>query len=73
MPRSYPMLAFVARHGRTGAWLAALLCATVSLGLAWWGQPLAAGLALVLAPVAWALLRTLAEMIEVVTETLLPR
>ena len=73
MPKTYPILVFVARHGRIGAWLGGGLCGALAALLAPWGLPGAMLLGPLAGAAAWAALRLLAELIEVVAETLLPR
>ncbi len=73
MPKTYPVLVLVARHGRNGAWLGGSLCGALAALLAPWGLPGAVLLGLLAGAATWAALRLVAELVEVVSETLLPR
>ncbi len=72
--KTYPAIALAARHGRRAAigigvlvLLASLVAATKQGGIVPFVWALVAGIA------AWALARLLAELIEVIADTLLPR
>jgi hypothetical protein len=74
MPKTYPAVLFMANRGRRLALAVGVVVALVAAALfATTGQiPLFAG-GCVLALVVWAALRLMAEIVEVIAETLLPR
>lgn len=74
MPKKYPAVLLVARYGRRLAIAVGAVIAIAAVVALLLGQPLAAAAAGIIAAVAvWGLLRLLAEIVEVVAETLLPR
>ena len=74
MPKTYPAVLLVARHGRRLAIAVGAVIAIAAVVALLLGQPVAAAAAGLIAAVAvWGLLRLLAEIVEVVAETLLPR
>ena len=71
---TYPLIRFVCRHGRKVAFLTALLSLMAALLVAYQLQSMLALLVGALGSlVLGALLRLLAEVIEVVADALLPR
>lgn len=70
----YPMLRFVVRHG---TWLAyaisiCVVIAVIAAGLALGAGP-AAGLGVVSGVVVFAVVRTLVELVQLITDMLLPK
>ncbi len=74
MPKTYPAVQLVARHGRQLAIAVSAVIAIASVtALLFQGAVIVAIAGLVAAVAVWGFLRLLAEMVEVVAETLLPR
>ena len=74
MVKTYPAVTLMASHGRRIALAAGVLVALIALGLLLVGAtPLSVVVGLGIAAVVWAGLRLMAELVEVVAETLLPR
>jgi hypothetical protein len=72
--KTYPAVLFVAARGRSIAVVIGLLAALASVGLYAAGAgPAALLFGLPLAGLTWAAMRLVAEIVEVVAETLLPR
>jgi hypothetical protein len=71
---TYPAILFTARHGRRIAVAVAALIAIAGLGASYYCEsPLTAAVSVAGAIGAWAALRVLSELIEVIVDTLLPR
>ena len=71
---TYPAILFTARHGRRVAFAVAALVALVGLTASYFcGSMIGAAASLAGAIATWAVLRVLAELIEVIADTLLPR
>ena len=74
MTNKYPAVLFVARYGRRLALVVGVVIASAALVALIFGQPtVVAAAGLIAAAAFWGLLRLLAEIVEVVAETLLPR
>ena len=74
MPKTYPAVQIVARHGRQIAIVVGGLIAVVAvMALLFQGSVTVCIAGFVAAVAVWGFLRLLAEIVEVVAETLLPR
>ena len=74
MPKTYPAVQLVARHGRQLALVVGAVVAIAAVMALLFQGAVTVGIAgLVAAAAVWGFLRLLAEMVEVVAETLLPR
>ncbi len=72
--KTYPAIALVARHGRRAAIPIGVLVSLIALISAWnAGGVLPLALASAAGVIAWAIARLLAELVEVIADTLLPR
>ncbi|MFN0303890.1 MAG: hypothetical protein ACKVQU_26460 [Burkholderiales bacterium] len=72
--KTYPAIALVARHGRRAAIAIGVLALVWGLASAWReGGLLPLAYAIVASVVAWGIARLLAELVEVIADTLLPR
>jgi hypothetical protein len=72
--KTYPMINFMVRYGRPFAILAAVVVFAGGFAKYWRAtEPLWLGIGIVGGIGAWVLLRSLAELIEVVADTLMPR
>lgn len=74
MVKRYPLLEIVSAHGRKAAAIGAALALVVAagLGVIGVGAPLVIAAALA-APVLYVALRLVAEIVEVIADTLMPR
>lgn len=72
--KRYPFIEFVALHGRRLALALSALAVLLAIALLVWGNSLAGGIsALIGAVLLYPLVRLLAELIEVISDTLMPR
>lgn len=72
--KTYPAITLVARHGRRAAIAFGVLVFLIGFVSAWnAGGVLPLVMAAVAGVVAWAIARLLAELVEVIADTLLPR
>lgn len=73
--QNYPFLYGLVRHGRTCAWLAAVVCGGLSLwlGAALVGWLFGGALAAAAVVASYAVVRLMAELVRVITEMLLPQ
>lgn len=72
--KTYPAIEFVARRGRLLALIAGLSCLVLAMVMAiTWASPWPFIFGIVASGCLWALVRVGAELVEVVSETLLPR
>lgn len=73
IPR-YPMLRWEVRHG---GWLAAVVAAALALASLWWGAQIGSAMLIVggllTAVVSFIVLRTLVELVRLITDMLLPK
>ena len=71
---TFPYIVALVRHGRSAAWTAAILLALIAAYGAWrLSSPELAVLGLIFAGVAYLGMRLLAEIVQAIAETLLPR
>lgn len=74
MVKRYPAIELVSRWGRLGALLVALLAGVVAIACYWQSGSILGVLGSIVGAIAlYGLLRIGAEMIEVISETLLPQ
>ncbi len=72
--KTYPAITLVARHGRRAAIAIGVLAFLLGVASAVReGGPLPLVYAVVMSVVAWGIARLLAELVEVIAETLFPR
>ncbi|PLC53955.1 hypothetical protein CR155_11030 [Pollutimonas nitritireducens] len=73
IPR-YPMLRFVARHGRNLMLAVAVMLAVVGLAIGWQAASVIfASAAVILSVVVFVIGRALVEMVELIADMLLPK